>query len=162
VFEWGSGGSTLFFMDRVSQLVSIEHEQSWYNAVSALCVLRGGVNMQRMCIEAGAGRAAQARYYSTDTAYAAYNFYDYCRSIDRYPDAWFDVIMVDGRARNGCIYHAIPKLKQQGLLLVDNTDRPAYTMGRDMLINAGFVEKRLCGLTPYALQHSCTSIFYKP
>jgi len=29
VFEWGVGGSTLFFSARVRQLVSIEHDLQW-------------------------------------------------------------------------------------------------------------------------------------
>ncbi|HKO93603.1 MAG TPA: hypothetical protein VJU61_20760, partial [Polyangiaceae bacterium] len=30
VFEWGSGGSTLFLARRVAELVSVEHDAEWY------------------------------------------------------------------------------------------------------------------------------------
>src|SRR5437762_813163 len=33
VFEWGAGGSTLFFASRVNCVVSIENDLNWYNQV---------------------------------------------------------------------------------------------------------------------------------
>lgn len=41
LFEWGSGGSTIFFSRRVGQLVSVEHDSFWYAAVaSAMSTVR--------------------------------------------------------------------------------------------------------------------------
>lgn len=38
VFEWGAGGSTLFFASRVNRVVSIENDLNWYNQVhESLC-----------------------------------------------------------------------------------------------------------------------------
>src|SRR5882762_1385041 len=31
VFEYGSGGSTMFWTSRVQEVVSVEHDLSWYN-----------------------------------------------------------------------------------------------------------------------------------
>ena len=33
VFEFGSGGSTLYYSKRVKEIVSVEHEPDWYNNV---------------------------------------------------------------------------------------------------------------------------------
>jgi predicted O-methyltransferase YrrM len=33
VFEWGSGGSTIFFAERVSHVVSVESDSSWQSIV---------------------------------------------------------------------------------------------------------------------------------
>lgn len=34
VFEYGSGGSTIFLSKKVSKLISIEHDKNWYTEVS--------------------------------------------------------------------------------------------------------------------------------
>ena len=34
VFEWGSGGSTLFFAQRVARVVSVEYDTAWSAAVT--------------------------------------------------------------------------------------------------------------------------------
>ena len=31
VFEYGSGGSTMFWISRVKELISVEHDLSWYH-----------------------------------------------------------------------------------------------------------------------------------
>ena len=40
VFEFGSGNSTLFFSDRVNQVVSVEHNKDWYDKISLPSDLR--------------------------------------------------------------------------------------------------------------------------
>ena len=35
VFEWGSGGSTLFIAKRANKLISVEHDMGWYDRVLA-------------------------------------------------------------------------------------------------------------------------------
>jgi len=65
-------------------------------------------------------------YISSGEHFAGKNFEAYVKSIDRYPDSHFDIIVVDGRARPSCIKHSIPKLKRDGWLVVDNSDRTYY------------------------------------
>lgn len=33
VFEYGGGGSTLFWIDRVAEVVTVEHDAEWFNAL---------------------------------------------------------------------------------------------------------------------------------
>lgn len=54
------------------------------------------------------------------------NFETYVKSIDKFPDNYFDLIIVDGRARPSCIKHAMNKVKTGGVLLIDNADRTYY------------------------------------
>lgn len=65
-------------------------------------------------------------YRSGAGDYLNYSFKKYVKSIDEYPDGYFDLILVDGRARPSCILHSIPKLKSGGLLVVDNAERSYY------------------------------------
>jgi hypothetical protein len=51
---------------------------------------------------------------------------DYVKSIEDYPDGYFDLVVVDGRARPSCILHSMQKVKVNGILLLDNADRSYY------------------------------------
>ena len=54
------------------------------------------------------------------------SFENYARSIDSFKNEYFDLVIVDGRSRVSCIAQAMPKVKKQGILLVDNTEREYY------------------------------------
>ena len=66
-------------------------------------------------------------FISEGPAYAGKNFEQYAKSIDSFPDNYFDIVIVDGRARPSCIQQGIPKLKKNGWLIIDNTERKYYT-----------------------------------
>ena len=66
-------------------------------------------------------------FISSDKAYKGGNFEKYAKVIDSFPDEYFDIIVVDGRARPSCVQQAIPKLKKGGWLIIDNSERKYYT-----------------------------------
>jgi len=53
------------------------------------------------------------------------NFQDYASVIDVAGE--FDLILVDGRARASCITHAVPRVMDSGILVLDNAERDWYT-----------------------------------
>ncbi len=125
VFEWGSGGSTVFFAQRVARIVSIEHEREWYRKVEA--DLRGFGNAQCHLIEGEHGAIARSK--SDASAYFSdsvpdNNFRRYASAIDDHEP--FDVVMIDGRARPSCVMHARTKVKTGGFLILDNSERAYY------------------------------------
>jgi predicted O-methyltransferase YrrM len=118
VFEYGSGGTTIWFAPRVRQVVSVEHHPEWHQAVSAELQRRGVTNVVYQLHE---GAISQAPVYWDNWGdYNERDFTDYVRAIDGYPDHSFDLVLVDGRARKFCIEHAIRKVKPGGYLVVDN------------------------------------------
>lgn len=52
VFEYGSGGSTLFWADRVSKVVSVEHNREWYDRMSNEFRKPGVSNVEYLLVEA--------------------------------------------------------------------------------------------------------------
>jgi len=133
VFEYGSGGSTLFWASRVKNIVSVEHDKGWFERMRGKLGDAAASNVQYLLIEPVADAQFRMKdfenpdaYISSDENYTGKNFEAYVKSIDRYPDGHFDVVVVDGRARPSCIKHAIPKLKRDGWLVVDNSDRAYY------------------------------------
>ena len=51
VFEWGSGGSTLFLVQRVNELVSVEHDDKWHRKVSRSLSAKGVTNCKYLACE---------------------------------------------------------------------------------------------------------------
>lgn len=124
VFEWGSGASTAFFAHRCARLVSIEHNPGWYETVGAALEYRKLTQATRHLIEPEEG--FDPDFASSQKSFEAVNFREYVEVINGYSDDHFDVILVDGRARCACLKHAQRKLKEGGLLILDDSTRSIY------------------------------------
>jgi hypothetical protein len=131
VFEYGSGGSTLFWLRTAALCVSIEHDPLWFNVVKKRVSTSALIDYRLVLpepAEATAGDAADPFcYQSNDREFQGYTFHTYASQIDSFPNNYFDLVLVDGRARPSCIMHSAPKIKMGGLLIVDNADREYYT-----------------------------------
>ena len=133
VFEYGGGGSTLFWVDRVAEVVTVEHDREWYQRLEEVMKENHGAQWTGKYVAAEQGdlvpvpdAADPLHYASQDEVSRGMNFKAYASEIDRYPDGHFNVVMVDGRARASCIHHAVPKLASGGLLILDNAERAHY------------------------------------
>jgi hypothetical protein len=162
VFEYGSGGSTLFWTDHCRSCVSVEHNRQWEQ--NLLSRIRKGASVDYRVVTPergtiGQGQASNPRHYSSDdAAYRGCNFRRYASVVDEFPDAAFGIVLVDGRARPSCILHSYRKVKAGGLLLVDNSDREYYLTESASLLE-GFVRRDFFGLTPGLTYWSRTSAF---
>jgi predicted O-methyltransferase YrrM len=133
VFEYGSGGSTLFFARRAASLITIEHDPAWGQKVAAALAARGYSNCElRVVLPVQVERDAMPdtsdpdTYASSDEASAGCSFEAYARTIDAYPDGHFDLVCIDGRARPSCSKHALPKVAMGGYIVWDNSERDNY------------------------------------
>lgn len=133
VFEYGSGGSTLFWLAHgAAQVVSVEHDPAWYRVVAARVQGKPAVDLRLVLPEAAAQTddpfdpADPARYFSDDENFRKCTFRTYASQIDEFPDGYFDILLVDGRARPACIAHGAVKVKPGGLLILDNAERSYY------------------------------------
>jgi hypothetical protein len=137
VFEYGCGGSTLYFAPRVKKIISVEHDQAWYAVVKEKLVTRGFTNHELYCYPPeNASINTNILHLSSDKQYFINkSFQKYIEKINSYPDNYFDLIIVDGRARNGCINNLIPKIKNNGYVLLDNSEREEYKPSLELLNN---------------------------
>ncbi len=149
VFEWGSGGSTLFLAKRCRHVTSVEHDAKWSCYLRERLETLGVDNVDYKEIP-GEGIADWEEkdyrnpddFVSGDIGSAGLSFERYVKAIDPYPEESFDIVVVDGRARNGCVKHAITHVKRGGYLVVDNSDREYYMEGAAELRDAAAWEKR--------------------
>jgi SAM-dependent methyltransferase len=102
VLEFGAGYSTLFFMNRVAHISSIEHHHIWLDWV------RARVNPNVTLIPTNKASAAE-----------------YCAPITGSDDR-FDLIMVDGIHRPESFRVALQRLTPAGVIILDDSHRPDY------------------------------------
>lgn len=156
VYEYGAGGSTLFFARQAKEVISTEHDSVWYNKVLEEvnnkkynnCRIRlFGPELDLAFL--GKSQSEPEDYISGDTNYRGMNFRNYASSIDIYPDDYFDIILIDGRARPACFKHAKNKVKKGGFIILDDADVSYYSSILDVLRHANWEEFSFYGPCPY-------------
>ncbi|WP_160326689.1 FkbM family methyltransferase [Burkholderia sp. lig30] len=159
VFEFGAGGSSVFFSSRVGELVSVEHDPYWFEQTQAVMKER---EQQHGCRWRGVLAAPTQpdhpitlpfddplSYTTSDETLAGLSFHAYATLIDEYPDQYFDVVLVDGRARPSCFLHAMSKVRFGGYVILDNAERESYAFIEETAVKLGFEVQEFWGPGPY-------------
>lgn len=111
ILEFGSGSSTVWFAQRTKNLTSVEHSPEWFNEMNKI------LNSDK-------------KYFKVQFFLHPTPYYDIC---NEFPDNYFDLILVDGRNRSGCIKNSIRILKSGGVLMLENAERPYYQKALNLL-----------------------------
>lgn len=138
IFEYGSGNSTLFYAQRVKRVVSVEHDEAWFNKIVK-------------------EKAANAEMIFTQLETSG----EYSKKASLLGEK-FDVIIVDGRDRVNCCKHSVDALSANGVLVLDDSERETYQQARTFLTEKGFKELSFSGISPGLFYNKATSVFYKP
>lgn len=169
VFEWGSGGSSIFFASRCKQVFSVEHDKKWSEILKEKL---HNLEIDNVILQEIEGEKTDNfqdlnpenadDFVSKELKSSGLSYEKYVKAIDQYNLNYFDIIVVDGRVRNACVKRAIPHLKKGGYLIVDNSDRSYYLSEFNFLNNQNeWIKREFVG--PVFFQHafSKTSIFKK-
>lgn len=138
VFEYGGGGSTLWFLEQGAEVVTVEHHPGWAGELGKRITSDRWTLLQR----------------SADNDYA-----DYVGAIEEYDDDSFDVVVVDGRERARCLTAALPKVRPGGLLIVDDVDRVKYHAAMDA---TGWPRRDVVGFAPAKPSLAYTAVLTRP
>lgn len=139
-FEYGSGASTLWLAARCGSVVSVEHHRGF--AESMRPVLSAHDNIDFRLVEPM--KSAAARVPSAKEGHGGLDFTEYVDTIHD-PGGIFDLVVIDGRAREACFGAAVLHLAANGLIVFDNSRRARY---RKTIEQSGLNERRFAGLTP--------------
>lgn len=166
VFEYGGGGSTIFFSRKVQELITVEHDKDWFDALSKTMGSSTKAQWKGLFIEPQKQTSQlkldpsnPAHYFSDDENFRSSIFLNYASAIDVYPDEYFDVVLVDGRARPSCLFHSLDKVKNGGFLVLDNSDRAYYLSGMKGKLEDYEMVVNDFGPTPYIGWFTQTSIW---
>ena len=101
--EFGSGRSTIWFSKKVKYITSIEHNQEWYSKVKEKLIQKNVHNLN---------------YIQSD-----HSLESYTSIFENIPDNSLDFVLVDGIHRLECAIKSITKIKEKGILIIDNINR---------------------------------------
>jgi FkbM family methyltransferase len=159
VFEFGAGGSTLFFSGKVGELVSVEHDAEWFARTDKAMLAEkqvGGTKWIGCLLPPQPQTNVDQRdpadplsYVSSDESFVGTQFFDYASAIDNYENEYFDIIVIDGRARPSCFLHAMNKVRMGGYIILDNAERAHYSYVEDTAEKLGFIKSEFWGPGPY-------------
>jgi hypothetical protein len=137
VFEYGSGNSTLYYADRVKHITTVEHDKSWYEKMAKQ--IPNNVNLI---------------FEKEDTDGK------YCRAIAR-KRSRYDIIIIDAVDRVNCAKISYDFASEQGIIILDDSDRMEYAEGISFLKGKGYKSLEFWGISPGYFNNKCTTIFYK-
>lgn len=113
VCEYGAGGSTLFFAQRVNSVIAIEDNQHWFELVTH--------------------RLEEKSIQNVQLRFCAFDFknpagFEHSAYLHAIPDERFDVIVIDGSeewtpVRPICFEKAEHRIKRGGIIVVDDSWR---------------------------------------
>lgn len=133
VFEFGSGNSSKFWSVRAHTVTSVEFDPHWYE--------RG---IQELS-------SNQTLLLKTEKERYANAIHDH--------DSFYDVVVIDGRYRYNCAIEALERIKNGGIIILDNSDW--FPSTAKLLRNEGFIQVDFIGAGPINSYPWCTSIFFR-
>jgi hypothetical protein len=156
IYEYGAGGSTIFFALLAEKVFTCEHDPIWAIKVQEVLDKMNCPNYEIRVVKPVPDQESVYKdpvdpegYVSTSTQHKGLNFRAYAKSIDEFPDNYFSVILIDGRARPSCAKHAIPKLADKGYVILDNAEREEYSAVHELMDSMGYLKKSFCGPGPH-------------
>jgi hypothetical protein len=143
VFEFGAGFSTVWYGRQVRQVVAVDHVSGWLDQVRKLV----GENVTLLLRDTSASDLAVE------------NKSPYQSALDEYPPDSFDIIVVDGMERVKCACAAPSQLRHNGIIILDNSDRPSFRPAIDFLHEQKFARIDFYDFVAQAGIRTCTSVF---
>ncbi len=137
VFEYGCGGSTLWWSLMAKEVVAVEHDKEWYQKISAV-------------------KPPNVSLYQIDLVRDG----EYSKKVGDYENK-FDIIVIDGRDRINCAKNSLKALKTNGIIIWDNSDRSEYRDGYNFLLKNGFKKIEFVGMCPVVTIKTETAVFYR-
>jgi hypothetical protein len=137
LFEYGCGNSTVYFSQKVKKVMAVEHNKEWL-------------------------KKAETRVYNnTEIIFSELDKNGkYCRTILN-TGMKYNIIIIDGEDRVNCIVNCLENLTEDGIIILDDSEREEYDSGIKFLLEKGFKRLDFWGISAGVLYHKATTIFYR-
>jgi precorrin-6B methylase 2 len=137
IFEFGSGNSTIWYAKKVKSVISVEHDENWFEKIKNNMPDNVNINYKKL---------VYGGEYS--------NFSNLLNKK-------FNIIIVDGRDRVNSIINSTNSLCKDGVIILDDSEREEYIKGVQYLQNNGYKKLDFWGISPGYFLNKCTSVFYR-
>lgn len=176
VFEFGCGASSLWWATRAAEVVGVDHDKAWIEKI--MKEKPGNLTLITKEIDAPCDPdhlnilkpffdikddfpMLDSPDHNIQHGLVNDRFTAYAAEIIKYPKGYFDIICIDGMARALTSWIAADYLKEDGIIVFDNSDRWQYAPAYNILWKKGFRRTDFYGPGPVNIREWCTSIFAK-
>ena len=136
ILEYGSGSSTLWFSQLCQAVCAVESDVKYFRNIYDKCLPNVKILLR-------------SQYFES---------YQNC-SFDGFDK--FDIIIIDGKRRLECAQVSLSRLKENGVIILDDSHRCHYQPIRETLAQAGFSELSFSGIKRNVPFITSTSLFYR-
>ncbi len=143
IFEFGCGSSTLFFAKRVKKIITLESDKKWLEIMRIKALELALDNIEFVLIEDAQENESYQNYVK-----------NCCRQK-------FDFIIVDSLKRFECSKNSFNCLKENGALILDDSERLNYQKIFEFMQQNGFKRQDFTGIAPGQFRLKNTSFFTK-
>jgi hypothetical protein len=137
MFEYGSGNSTLYYSKIVKKVIAVEHNKAWYEKIKS----KLSENSEILLVNLD------------------YNEI-YCQAI-KGTNQKFDIIIIDAEDRVNCIKNCLNNLSENGVIILDDSEREGYGEGIEFLIQNKFRRLDFWGISAGFIHQKETTILYR-
>jgi hypothetical protein len=103
-------------------VTTVEHDKSWYEELSKRLPVNATLRLVEPAVRGTMKSAATDGFFD-----------EYVAQVADLPDDSLDLAIIDGRARVECGIRAAAKVRPDGMLLLDDSNRPRYAPLREAL-----------------------------
>lgn len=146
IFEYGCGASTLFFAPRVKKIVALESNKMWMRLMKIKLHEAGITNVEIILMEDG--------FLNPD-------YEHFAKTYSKKFNQKFDFIFVDSLKRAECAKHSYVALKDNGMLVVDDSERKSYKKIFSFFAKKEFKKQDFFGIAPGQFYLKNTTAFWK-
>ncbi len=144
VFEFGCGASTLFFCARVKKVVGLETNEKWLSIVNSM-------------LQASPNKASNVEINLMADGLTNPNYENFAKNSGQK----FDLIIIDSLKRFDCAKNVIAALKEDGMVILDDSERKNYRKIFEFFAANNFTQTDFVGIAPGQLRIKNTTFFKK-
>lgn len=141
IFEFGCGASTIFFAQKTKKVYGVETNKKWLDLINE--------KLQSLNLS--------AQIELMENGIDNKNYEIFPQKFEKK----FDIIVIDSLKRFLCAQHSINFIKDDGIIILDDSQRENYKKIFDFFAEKGFEKKDFWGIEPGKLKMKNTTVFVR-
>ena len=137
VFEYGGGNSTIFYSQKIHQVCTLEIKDEWIKFVNTNKI-KNNIEIKKPS-----------------------SIKNFVEEIENFNLKIFDIIVIDSRDRAQALRKSISHLKENGIIILDNSERENLQSAIHEIKSLGFKQRVFSGIRLDG-EISIASVFFKP
>jgi len=160
IFEFGCGSSTLFYLQKGCNIISLETNKIWFDLVIKL------INQQiksdfKIIHQDNFYKNQNIEIYLMEDGLTNDKYENFCQDISLKKQILFDYIVIDSLKRYLSCKNSLQVLKPFGTIILDDSQRKNYHKIFELMKEKNFMVKNFTSISPAQLKIKTTSFFSK-